>query len=148
MLKSRIATLVWLFAVMLATTPVHAAGSSGMIMVRTSTKSIDEVVKAIEAYSDKHDWFFLGADRLLGGKITLVKTCIPDVGPLVWSQDMQYTALLPCGNLSLYRNPQGKTEIAVLSGQYMHALVPTPEMKKASDALEPLLVDLLNTVSK
>jgi uncharacterized protein (DUF302 family) len=118
-----------------------------MIMTRSTTKSVDEVVKAIEAYSDKHDWFFLGADSLLRGKITLVKTCIPEVGPLVWSQDMKYTALLPCGNISIYTN-QGKTEIAVLRGQYMHTLVPTPEMKKASAALEPLLVDLLNTVSK
>jgi len=119
-----------------------------MIMTRTTSRSVDEVVKAIEVYSDKHDWFFLGADKLLGGKITLVKTCIPEVGPLVWSQDMKYTAMLPCGNVSIYTNAQGKTEIAVLSGQYMHTLVPTPEMKKASDALEPLLANLLNTVSK
>jgi len=128
--------------------PVSAlAGSSDMIMVRTTSKSIDEVVKAIETYSDKHDWFFLGADKLLGGKITLVKTCIPDVGPLVWSQDMKYTALLPCGNISVYKKGK-KTEIAVLSGSYMHALVPTPEMQKASEALIPLLRGLIDEVAQ
>jgi len=138
--------LAWI-TLMLASPATLAAGPSEMIMVRTTPRSVDEVVKAIEAYSDQHDWFFMGADKLLGGKITLVKACIPEVGPLVWSQDLKYTAMLPCGNISLYTQ-QGKTVIAVLSGQYMHTLVPTPEMKKASDALEPLLVDLLNTVSR
>ena len=147
MRKPRIILFLTSLAVALASAATVAAGPSEMIMTRTTAKSADEVVKAIEAYSDKHDWFFLGADRLLGGKITLVKTCIPEVGPLVWSQDMKYTAMLPCGNVSIYIN-QGKTEVSVLRGRYMHALVPTPEMKKASDALEPLLVDLLDTISK
>jgi hypothetical protein len=147
MLATRIVSFVLTLAVILSTPATFAAGPSEMILVRSTSKSVDEVVKAIEAYSDKHDWFFLGADKLLGGKITLVKTCIPEVGPLVWTQDMKYTAMLPCGNISLYTQ-QGKTEIAVLSGQYMHTLVPTAEMKKASDALEPLLIDLLKTISK
>lgn len=147
MRNSRIALFVLTLSVVLATPASLAAGPSGMIMVRTTGKSVDQVVKAIEDYSDKHDWFFLGADKLLGGKITLVKTCIPEVGPLVWSQDMKYTAMLPCGNISIYTS-QGKTEISVLSGQYMHTLVPTPEMKKAADALQPLLVDLINTVAR
>ncbi|HCU54187.1 MAG TPA: hypothetical protein DIC36_07920 [Gammaproteobacteria bacterium] len=144
---SRLVSFLLSFAVVLVTPASLAAGPSEMILVRSTSKSIDEVVKSIEAYSDKHDWFFLGADKLLGGKITLVKTCIPEVGPLVWTQDMKYTAMLPCGNISLYTQ-QGKTEIAVLSGQYMHTLVPTAEMKKASDALQPLLIELLNTISK
>jgi hypothetical protein len=142
MLATRIVSFVLTLAVILSTPATFAAGPSEMILVRSTSKSVDEVVKAIEAY-----WFFLGADKLLGGKITLVKTCIPEVGPLVWTQDMKYTAMLPCGNISLYTQ-QGKTEIAVLSGQYMHTLVPTAEMKKASDALEPLLIDLLKTISK
>lgn len=143
----RIVPLILSLVMALVAPATLAAGSSEMIMVRSTSKSVDEVVKAIEAYSDKHDWFFLGADKLLGGKITLVKTCIPEVGPLVWSQDMKYTAMLPCGNISIYIS-RGKTEIAVLGGQYMHALVPTAEMKKASDALQPLLADLLNTITK
>jgi len=147
MRKPRLIPFLALLAVMLVSPATFAAGPSEMILVRSTTKSVDEVVKAIEAYSDKHDWFFLGADKLLRGKITLVKTCIPEVGPLVWTQDMKYTAMLPCGNISIYTS-QGKTEIAVLSGRYMHTLVPTPEMKKASEALQPLLVDLLNTITK
>ena len=143
----RIVPLILSLVMALVAPATLAAGSSEMIMVRSTSKSVDEVVKAIEAYSDKHDWFFLGADKLLGGKITLVKTCIPEVGPLVWSQDMKYTAMLPCGNISIYIS-RGKTEIAVLGGQYMHALVPTAEMKKASYALQPLLADLLNTITK
>lgn len=144
---SRLVSFLLSFAVVLVTPASLAAGPSEMILVRSTSKSIDEVVKSIEAYSDKHDWFFLGADKLLGGKITLVKTCIPEVGPLVWTQDMKYTAMLPCGNISLYTR-QGKTEISVLGGQYMHALAPTAEMKKASDALQPLLTDLMNTISR
>ena len=144
---SRLVSILFSFAAIVMTPAIHAAGPSGMIMVRTTGKSVDQVVKAIEDYSDKHDWFFLGADKLLGGKITLVKTCIPEVGPLVWSQDMKYTAMLPCGNISIYTS-QGKTEISVLSGQYMHILVPTPEMKKAADALQPLLLDLINTIAR
>jgi hypothetical protein len=147
MRKPRLIPFLVPLAVMLASPATIAAEPSEMILVRSTTKSVDEVVKAIEAYSDKHDWFFLGADKLLRGTITLVKTCIPEVGPLVWTQDLKYTAMLPCGNISIYTS-QGKTEIAVLSGQYMHTLVPTPEMHKASEALQPLLVDLLNTVTK
>jgi len=147
MQASRITRIASLLVMGLAAPATLAAGATEMIMTRTTTRSVDDVVKAIEAYSDKHDWFFMGADRLLGGKITLVKTCIPEVGPKVWSQDLKYTAMLPCGNISLYTS-QGKTEISVLSGRYLHVLAPTPEMKKASDALEPLLVDLLNTISR
>lgn len=143
----RIVLSTLLLAVTLAGPATQAAGPDEMFMVRSTAKSVDEVVKASEAYADQHGWYFMGADELLGGKITLVKACIPEVGPLIWSQDMKYTAMLPCGNISIYAN-QGKTEIAVLRGRYMQALVPTPEMKKASDVLEPLLVDLLNTIAK
>lgn len=148
MQQFRIVQSFLLFAMVLTGPAALGAGPSEMILTRTTSQSVDEVVKAIEAYSDQHDWFFMGADKLLGGKITLVKTCIPEVGPKVWSQDLKYTALLPCGNVSIYTNAQGKTEMAVLSGRYLHALAPTPEMKKASDALEPLLVDLLRSIAK
>lgn len=145
--RPRFTPILFSCAAMVMASAVPAAEPSGMFMVRTTTKSVDEVVKAIEAYADKQDWFYMGAEKLLRGKITLVKTCIPEVGPLVWAQDMKYTALLPCGNISLYVN-QGKTEISVLSGQYMHTLVPTPEMKKAADALQPLLTDMINTIAR
>jgi len=138
---------VLMFTAWLAMPVSLAADPSDMFVVRSTNKSIDDVVKAIEVYSDRHDWFFMGADKILGGEITLVKTCIPEVGQMVWPQGRYLSAMLPCGNLSVYIQ-NGKTEISMLKGRYMHALVPTAAMKKASDALQPLLNDLMKEITK
>lgn len=131
-----------------ALTPfAHGADPKAMFVIRQTDKTPEAVVKAIEQYADRQDWFFLGADRIKFDEVTLVKVCIPEIGGLIWPQGMHLSALLPCGNIGIYRQG-GKTEVSMLRGAYMHALVPTAEMKKASDATEPLLNAMLEAALK
>jgi len=129
-------------------TAARAADPKAMFVIRQTDKSPEALVAAIEKYADKQDWVFLGADKIKFDEVTLVKVCIPEIGGLIWPQGMHLSALLPCGNLGIYRAKNGKTEISMLRGAYMHALVPTPAMKKASDATEPLLNAMLEAVLK
>lgn len=125
----------------------RGADPKAMFVIRQTDKSPEAVVAAIEKYADKQDWFFLGADKIKFDEVTLVKVCIPEIGGLIWPQGMHLSALLPCGNIGIYRQ-DGKTEVSMLRGAYMHALVPTSAMKKASDATEPLLNAMLEAVLK
>lgn len=116
-----------------------------MILVQSTTKTPEEVVKAAEKYSEDKDWVYLGTDKL--GPVTLIKICIPDVGQLLWPLGLQISALLPCGKLSVYQQ-EGKTEITLLHPAYMQALYPHPEVKKAVAMATPLLMDMLKTIAK
>lgn len=124
-----------------------SADPKAMFVIRQTDKTPEAIVKAIEQYADRQDWFFLGADKIKFDEVTLVKVCIPEIGGLIWPQGMHLSALLPCGNIGIYRQG-GKTEVSMLRGAYLHALVPTAEMKKASDATEPLLNAMLEAVLK
>lgn len=126
----------------------RGADPKAMFVIRQTDKSPEALVAAIEKYADKQDWVFLGADKIKFDEVTLVKVCIPEIGGLIWPQGMHLSALLPCGNLGIYRAKNGKTEVSMLRGAYMHALVPTPAMKKASDATEPLFNAMLEAVLK
>lgn len=132
--------LVGLFAVSMPA--VQAGDSSDMFIVRATNKSVEEVVKSVESFSNKQSWFYMGADTIMGGRVTLVKVCLPSVGRLILPQGMQYSAILPCGNLSVYKK-NGKTEVSMLSANYMHALVPTKKMAEAVKTAEPLLGKLI-----
>ena len=125
----------------------QAADPASVFVIRQTDKTPEAVVAAIEKYADKQDWLFLGADKIKYGEITLVKVCLPEIGGLIWPQGLHMSALLPCGNVGIYRKGD-KTEVSMLSGRYMYMLVPTPEMKKASDAAEPLLNAMLEAVVK
>ena len=140
-----LAVALMMFMGVLAT--AHGAEPASVFVIRQTSKTPEAVVAAIEKYAEKQDWLFLGADTIKHGEITLVKVCLPEIGGLIWPQGLHMSALLPCGNVSIYRK-DGKTEVSMLSGRYMHLLVLTPEMKKASDAAEPLLNAMLEAVLK
>ena len=125
----------------------QAAAPSSLFVVRATAKTPNAVVDAIKGYAEAHKWQYLGASKVKNGEVTLVKVCIPEVGKLVWPQGLQMSALLPCGNLGIYTQA-GKTEVSMLSARYLHVLVPTPEMEKASAVAEPLLNEMLDAVVK
>lgn len=130
-------------------TSVAATPSPGpdMVLVRPTTKSADQVADAIKAYADTKKWVFLGANKVKKGEVTLVKVCIPEVGQMVWALGLHLSALLPCGNLSVYQKA-GQTEISMLHPRYMYVLYPRPEIEKAADAAAPPLIEMLDAVAK
>jgi hypothetical protein len=119
----------------------------GMIVVRTSNKAPDELVEAFKAHAMEKKWAFLGANKVKNGEITMLKVCIPQVGAALWQSNMQLTALLPCGNVSLYSR-DGKTEVAMLHPAYMKVLFPSPETEKAVALAEPQLLGMLDAVTQ
>jgi hypothetical protein len=124
-----------------------AAEPSNLFIIRTTNKSPEAIADAIKTYADAKKWQYLGASKVKNGEVTLVKVCIPEVGKQVWPQGLHMSALLPCGNLGIYKKGD-KTEVSMLHARYMHTLGPTPEMEKASATAEPMLEDMLNTALK
>jgi len=57
------------------------------------------------------------------------------------------SALLPCGNVGIYRKG-GRTEISMLHPAYMEVLYPSEQVKKAVKVATPLLMDMLDEVAK
>lgn len=125
----------------------QASKPSDLFTIRASAKTPDAVVEGIKTYVEAHKWQYIGATKVKKGEITLVKVCIPEVGKIVWPQGLYLSALLPCGNLGIYTKA-GKTEVSMLNPRYMHVLVPTPEMEKASKVAEPLLNAMLDAALK
>ncbi len=125
----------------------QAAKPSDLFIIRDSAKTPDAIVDGIKTYVDAHKWQYIGASKVKNGEITLVKVCIPEVGKIVWPQGMYLSAILPCGNIGIYTKA-GKTEVSMLNPRYMHVLVPTPAMEKASKVAEPLLNDMLDAALK
>ena len=56
-------------------------------------------------------------------------------------------ALLPCGNLAVYRKA-GRTEISMLDPRYIVAASARPEVARASDMARPLLTQMLDSITK
>lgn len=140
-------TLLLLAALgMLAGSGAQAAQPSDMFIVRSTSKSVNGVVKAVKAYTHEHKWILLDTNKILKGKVVLLKVCIPAIGKKIFPQGLYLSAMLPCGNFGVYSH-KGKTEVSMLKAEYMHALVPTPAMAKVSNELEPMLEELLNAAT-
>jgi hypothetical protein len=125
----------------------QAADPDDIFIVRTTSKSPDDVVAAVKSYSEEQNWQFLGANKVKQGQVTLVKICVPDVGKLVWPVGLQLSALLPCGNMGVYANG-AVTEISLLHPRYMYLLYPDPALERASTVAEPLLSKMLDAITK
>ena len=118
-----------------------------MFLLRSTEKSPEAVVDAVRTYARSRKWQFLGANIVADGRVTLVKICIPDVGRQLWQVGLHLSAMLPCGNLGVYRK-DGKTEISLLNPRYMAVLYPHPVVEQAGAAAFPLFVEMLDAVSQ
>lgn len=123
--------------------------ANDLILVRTSAKSPAEVVDAIKVHSDAKKWVYMGANSVKPkqGEVTMVKVCIPQIGAIIWPLGLHLSALLPCGNVGVYLN-QGKTEVSMLHPRYMQLLNPHPEVDRAVAVATPLLLEMLDAVTK
>lgn len=124
-----------------------SAGTRDLILVRSTDKSPDAVVEAIRAYAGSRNWPYLGDDKVKQGQVTLVKICIPEVGRQLWPVGLHLSAMLPCGNLGVYRQ-DGKTGISLLHPRYMQILYPDPAVEKAAATAAPLLIEMLDAVAE
>ena len=135
-------------AILLALTALaKAENPNDIFIVRTTSKSPDAIVAAIKSHSEDKKWEYLGESKVKKGEVTLVKICIPAVGQLIWPVGLQLSAMLPCGNLGIYQKGTA-TEISVLHPRYMHVLYPHPSTERASAVAQPLLIDMLDAVTK
>ena len=118
-----------------------------MFLLRTTAKPPEAVIEAIQSYVQAKKWNYLGADKVKQGQVTLVKICIPEVGQQLWPVGLHISAMLPCGNLGVYQK-DGRTEVSLLHPRYMQILYPDPAVEKASATAEPLLIEMLDSVTK
>jgi hypothetical protein len=119
----------------------------GLFIVKSTARTPDEVVAAIEAYAKANKWQFVGATPVKNGEVTLVKVCIPAVGKLLWPLGLRLSAMLPCGNVGVY-SQKGTTEISVLHPAYMQVLYPNPTVEQAAGVATPLMMDMLDKVAQ
>ena len=128
-------------------TPVQSIAEEGVFIVRQIDQAPDAFAQAVEDYSKKKEWNFLGSQKVKNGEITLVKFCVAEVGKQLWKQGLQMSALAPCGNIGVYQK-DGKTEISVLNPRYMNVLAPSPEMEKISLMAEAEVLAMLDALAK
>ena len=126
-------------------TLARPSGAPSIFLVRSTEKSPEAVVEAIERYTQDRKWPYFGADKAKQGEVTLVKFCIPEVAQQVWQAGLQVSAMLPCGNIGVYRK-DGHTDVSLLHPRYMTRLYPDPAVEKASAIAEPLLTEMLDAV--
>jgi hypothetical protein len=120
-----------------------AQNASDVFIVKSTSKDPDAVVSAIKSYSEQKKWQYLGDTKIKQGQITLVKICIPEVAQALWPAGSQLSAMLPCGNIGVYK--QGaRTEVSVLHPRYMHVLYPNPATERAGAIAHPLLAAMLD----
>ena len=135
-------------ATLLALTALaQAQNPNDIFIVRTTSKTPDAIVAAIKSHSEEKKWEYLGESKVKKGEVTLVKICIPAVGQLIWPVGLHLSAMLPCGNVGIYQKGTA-TEISVLHPRYMHALYPHPSTERASAVAQPLLIEMLDAVTK
>lgn len=127
--------------------PAAATQSRDIFVVRSTDKSPDAVVEAIEAYAKSRKWPYLGADKVKQDQVILVKICIPEVGQQLWPVGLHLSAMLPCGNFGVYRK-DGRTEISLLHPRYMQLLYPDPAVEKAAATAAPLLIGMLDEIAR
>lgn len=125
----------------------QAAGTGDLFIIRSSTKTPDAVVADIKTYSEQRKWQYLGESKVKNGEVSLVKVCIPAVGQLLWPAGLQVSAMLPCGNIGVYRKGEA-TEISVLHPRYMQVLYPHPATERASALALPLIDEMLEAVAR
>ena len=118
------------------------------IVVRTSDRSVAQVIEAAEAHIKAKSYQNLGVNVVKPpqGEVTFVKFCMPSVGRQLWAVDLKLSAILPCGNIGVYQR-NGKTEVSMLHPAYMTALYTDAAVANAGVTAEPLLMEMLDEVT-
>lgn len=134
--------------VLLAPSAVARAQSpQDNLILKTTSRMPEELVASIKSYSGEKKWLYLGDNKIKQGEVTLVKFCIPEVAQHLWAAGLQVSAVLPCGNVGIYKKG-ADTEISMLHPRYMNVLYPHPATERASAIALPLIHEMLDAVTK
>lgn len=142
-----VAVMVCAFLARTSLQMAPAGAADEIFIVKSTAKTPDAVADAIKAYAENKKWLFLGANKVAKGAVTLVKLCIPEVGGAVLSGGMELSAMLPCGNIGVYEKG-GSTQVSMLHPRYMQMLSSNPAVAKAVGIATPLLLEMLDEVTK
>ncbi len=121
--------------------------SNDIFILKTTSRSMTEVVSAVKSFAKKQKWVYLGDFKIKKGKVILVKFCVKAAGKKAWGAGLKVSAMLPCGSMGVYQK-EGKTEISLLNPTYMNILYPNPNLKAAADLLAPLYKEMMETIVK
>jgi hypothetical protein len=135
------------FIALLALVGTAKAEPNDIFIMRTTAKAPDAIVEAIKSHSEQKKWLYLGENKVKNNEVSFVKLCMPEVAQHLWPVGLQLSALLPCGNVGIYKKGV-ETEISVLHPRYMHVLYPHPATERASGIAHPLLIEMLDAVTK
>ena len=138
-----ISFLLIILAMLLPT--VWANEPNEMFILRSSQTAPEEVVMQIEHYAKDKKWNYLGAHKVKKGQVWLVKICIKAAGKALWKAGPHVSAMLPCGNISVYKE-KGMTQISLLHPRFMHMIYPDPNVQNAVDISTPLLIGMMNDI--
>jgi hypothetical protein len=128
--------------------PVLADDSKDAFIIRSTSKTPDEVAAAVKAYGEKMKWQNIEPTKVKKDEVTLIKTCIPAVGGKLWPIGLHVAAMLPCGNLAAYKGKDGKTEVSMLKMSYMAKLIADPRIDEAVKVGQPLLDAMIDEITK
>lgn len=106
-----------------------------------------EVVDSVKSFVNKKHWIYLGDFKVKNGQVILVKFCVKSAGRLAWKAGLKVSAMLPCGNMGVYRK-NGLTEISLLKPNYMTVLYPDSNLQSAANLLTPLYKKMMSTIVK
>ena len=81
-------------------------------------------------------------EKAVGAEHVVIGT---DVRRMLWSVGQHLSAMLPCGNIGVYRK-QDMTEVSPLNPRYMERILPDPAVRKASAMAETLLIEMVNEI--
>jgi hypothetical protein len=133
--------------VLAPTAAAHAQAPKDNFIIKVTSKAPDAIVAAMKSYSEQKKWLYLGDSKIKQGEITLVKICIPEIGQRLWPVGLHLSAMLPCGNIGIYRKGTD-TEISMLHPRYMQLLAPHPATEAAGAAALSLFGDMLDAATK
>lgn len=124
---------------------VRAGEPNEMFLIRSTDKSYGQVTDAAKAYVKKQGWVYVNDAELKG--VVMIKFCVPDMAKDIFAAGDFVTAMLPCGQIGLYKK-DGKTQIAMLHPGYMERIYPDPNIKRAAEKGLPLFQAMLEEISK
>jgi len=117
-------------------------------IIRTTTKSVEDVVKSIKAHAGKMKWVYLGENKVKKKTVVLIKICVKKAGKMAFKAGLKISALIPCGNIGIYKNKKGLTEISMLHPKYMNVVYPNKHLKAAGDLVAPMFIKMMDEIVK
>lgn len=134
-------------AILINTNAWSSDSSSDTFILKSTSRSMSDVVNSVKAFSKQKHWVYLGDFKVKKGKVILVKFCVKAAGKKAWKAGLKVSAMLPCGSMGVYQK-DGKTEISLLNPNFMNKLYPNQNLKDAANLLTPLYTEMMTAITK